>query len=116
VAAGGRSAAPQADQARGVLGEEGDYVLGEGGTNLAYATTLPAGHRGKLRCADIFFMRAGLDHGFLYRAGSLIKVNRLIFNVKRPSGQLVLDGNPSKPLRQQDFPVGSASSRGKSRA
>jgi hypothetical protein len=64
-----RLAAPQADQARGVLGDEGDYVLAEGGTDLAYAT-LPAGHRGKLRCAT-----AGLDRGFLYRAGSLIKVN-----------------------------------------
>jgi hypothetical protein len=83
--------------------EGGDCVLGEGGTSFAYAT-LPAGHRGKLRCADIFFVRAGLDHGFLYRAGSLIKVN---FNslTDKPSSvrPVVSRWLASKPLRRRSF-------------
>jgi hypothetical protein len=49
----------------------GDCVLGEGGLTLP--TRLAGWDRGTLWCADIFFVRAGLDYGFLY--GNL----RLIF-------------------------------------
>jgi hypothetical protein len=70
---GCRSAAPKLTKLA-VSWAKGETVSWAKGANLAYAT-LPAGHPGKLRFADIFFVRAGLDLRAGLRAGSLIKVN-----------------------------------------
>jgi hypothetical protein len=80
-------------------GSDGEHALIEGGLTFAYAT-LPAGAPGHAQVRPIFFVRAGLDHGFLYGAGSLIKVNRTSRNNR---ASWYRDGDPSKSLRQQDF-------------